>query len=114
MKAKLLQEKSRALNPLTAKIKEIESAIERLESEFNTNTELLIKASTESDGPAIATLSKKNSVILPRIIQSGFEILGYFFFCPILIINHRTILWTIVRVLSIDSGWVMRTVKHLH
>ena len=67
MKAKLLQEKARVLNPLTVKIKEIESAIERLESEFNTNTELLIKASTESDGPAIAALSKKNSVLLPEI-----------------------------------------------
>ena len=67
MKAKLLQEKARVLNPLTVKIKEIESAIERLESEFNTNTELLIKASTESDGPAITTLSKKNSVLLPEI-----------------------------------------------
>lgn len=67
IKAELLQKKSRVLNPLKKKIQEIETAIGQLETELHNNTELLVKASTEGDGEAIASLARKNSELQPKI-----------------------------------------------
>ncbi|MFQ5675604.1 MAG: hypothetical protein ACE5G1_06865 [bacterium] len=67
LKAELIQEKARVLNPLQEQMNEIENAIERLEAELHANTQRLVKASSEGDIEAIASLPKKNSQLKPQI-----------------------------------------------
>ncbi len=57
LKAELINDRSRILTPLQAKISEVEEAITRLEKQMNKDTQALIKASAKGNGDSIRRLS---------------------------------------------------------
>ncbi|WP_372519023.1 ABC-F family ATP-binding cassette domain-containing protein [Candidatus Ruminimicrobiellum ovillum] len=80
IRAKLIQEKSRALKPLELKIKELEKEIQEKESEIENITKLLVKACEENDlnymaeGPKQSKLLKENLEILYNELLENTEI----------------------------------------
>lgn len=58
-RAEFQDEKNRALRPLSLKLKELEDAIRKMEEELHRDNQLIIEASTKSDGAAITELSRK-------------------------------------------------------
>ena len=66
-RARLQQERSRVLRPLEEESARIEAAITALEGEQAANDEALVRASTDGDGPAIATLSRRQRQIPPLV-----------------------------------------------
>ncbi|MDR0723630.1 MAG: hypothetical protein LBF23_00370 [Endomicrobium sp.] len=67
IRARVVQDKSKILNPLEEKIKVIEKNIIDLEKELSLNTERLIIASTEGNSLAISEESKFNKVLKNKI-----------------------------------------------
>ena len=59
-KAKVVQERSRALKPLETEIRELEQSIERIEQTLARNQQDLIEASEQGDVQAIAVLPRQN------------------------------------------------------
>ena len=66
-KAKLLQERSRVLRPLEEESARLEAAITALEGEQAANDEALVRASTDGDAPAIASLARRQREIPPLL-----------------------------------------------
>jgi ATP-binding cassette subfamily F protein 3 len=66
-KAELQQERSREIQPLQARIKDLESTIAMLEKDLHDTTEHLIAASSGGDAGRIAALSKHSHELKPRI-----------------------------------------------
>ncbi len=62
-RAEILQRRSMVLNPLTAKMEQLETAIAQLEEEMGHNNAELITAAATGNGGRIATLSKRNAEI---------------------------------------------------
>lgn len=58
-RADFLDEKNRALKPLTVKLKELEEAIRKMEEELHQDNQLIVEASAKSDGSAISELARK-------------------------------------------------------
>ena len=67
LKAEIIQEKSRVVNPLEKRIAELETEIEAMEAEYSLNNDLLIKASTEGNGQMITDLAKKEKDLQHKI-----------------------------------------------
>ncbi|MFH1415521.1 MAG: ABC-F family ATP-binding cassette domain-containing protein [Elusimicrobiota bacterium] len=63
LKARLRQQRFNVLTPLEEKLKEYEQRITKMEHEYEENNELLIQASIEGNGTAIAELSKKGPLL---------------------------------------------------
>ncbi|MFC2062219.1 ATP-binding cassette domain-containing protein [Elusimicrobiota bacterium] len=67
MKAELRQERFKVLDPMEKQIKDYEKRITEQEKELKTNTELMVKASMESEASSIAELSKKEPLLKANI-----------------------------------------------
>ncbi|OGS25401.1 MAG: ABC transporter ATP-binding protein [Elusimicrobia bacterium RIFOXYB2_FULL_48_7] len=67
LKAEIMKERDDVLRPLKTEINRLEKAISVMEREIQANDEILIKASTEGDGPKIAESSKRNSKLRQEI-----------------------------------------------
>jgi len=66
-RAEIIQQRSQRLSPLQKRVQKLESEIEICETERNQINQLLIEASTNNDGPAIATLVKKDRELKARV-----------------------------------------------
>ena len=68
-RAEIINRRSLVLNPLAAKMEQLEKAIAQLEEEMGRNNEELITASTTGDAEAIAALAKRNAEISAEVEQ---------------------------------------------
>jgi ATP-binding cassette subfamily F protein 3 len=71
-RAKLLQERSRVLAPLEARVREIEARIVAKEEEAKGVTDALAAASVAGDGSTIGSLSRRNAE-LARMIDAAYD-----------------------------------------
>lgn len=67
LRADIVNEKTRVLNPLKAGIKKIEGCIQNMEEELDCNNGELIDSSEQGDGDVISDLSKKNHILKLQI-----------------------------------------------